>query len=218
MSKRVKTRPYHSPRRREAAERTRRAILGAATRLFVERGYVATTMTAIAAEAGVALDTVYAVVGPKPALFRLLIEAAISGTDQPVPAEERNYVREILAEPDPRRKLERYARAVRETQGRLAPLFRVLRQAASAEPELARLWQEIAERRAQNMRRLVADVVAAGGLRKDVSADEAADLIWATNSSEFYTLLVFERGWGPERYERWLATAWVRLLLRDSLT
>ncbi len=215
MAENVKPRPYRSPRRREAAERTRAAILAAATRLFLERGYVATTMAAIAAEAGVALDTVYAAVGPKPSLFRLLIEAAISGTGEPVPAEERDYVRAVQAEPDPGRKLERYARALREIQGRLAPLFRALQQAAPAEPELAALWREIAERRARNMRALAGELAAAGALREEVGVGEAADVIWATNASEFYALLVFERGWSPERYERWLAAAWRRLLLRD---
>jgi hypothetical protein len=103
-------------------------------------------------------------------------------------------VHAILAEPDPRRKLARYAHAVRLIQPRLAPLFQVLREAARGEPELAVLWREIAERRAANMRLLVADVAAGGGLRAGVTVDTAADLVWATNAPEFYLLLVEERG------------------------
>lgn len=206
-------RRYDAARRQQAAAETRRAILAAARGLFLERGYSATTMPAIAAAAGVALDTVYAAVGPKPVLIRQLIELALSGQDQPVPAGERDYVLEIWAEPDPRRKLARYARAVREIHARLAPLVAVLREAARGEPELAELWGEIAERRARNMRRFVADVAAAGGLREGVTADEAADLVWATNAPEFYLLLVDERGWDPEQFERWLAELWIRLLL-----
>lgn len=98
--------------------------LAAATRPFLDRGYGALTIAAIAAEAAVALDTVYAAVGPKPTLFRRLIEAAPSGEDAPVPAEERAYVREVRAEPDPGRKLARYAAGVRAIQARLAPLYR----------------------------------------------------------------------------------------------
>src|SRR5215207_6953244 len=82
------SRRYNSAKRQTAAQRTRRAILDSALRLFTEQGYAGTTMAEIAATAGVAVDTVYTVVGPKLALFRLLMETAISGTDEPVPAEE----------------------------------------------------------------------------------------------------------------------------------
>lgn len=215
MTKPVKSRPYHAPRRRESAARTRRAILDAATRLFAERGYGAVTMATIAKEADVALDTVYAAVGPKPTLFRLLIERAISGEDQPVMAMERGYVRAIQTEPDAERKLAIYAAAIRRIQARLAPLFLALQSAASAEPALAALWTEIGERRAGNMRLLAAELAETGALREGISVEEAADVIWAMNAAEFYVLLVQQRGWEPERYERWLADAWQRLLLRS---
>lgn len=203
-------RRYDASRRRQAAERTRQAILDAALRLFTEHGY-ATPMTAIAEQAGVALDTVYASVGRKPELVRLLIETAISGTSEAVPAEERDYVRAIQSAPDADTKIAIYAAAIRAIAGRLAPLLSVLQQAASAEPELGALWREIAERRAANMRRFVADLAAAAPLRVD--PDEGADIVWATNAPEFYLLLVGQRGWSPERYEHFLADAWHRLLL-----
>lgn len=214
VNPRTNSRRYDASRRRVAAAETRRAIVAAARTLFLERGYAAATMPAIAAAAGVALDTVYAAVGPKPELFRLLIEVAISGEDEPVAATERDYVKEILAEPDPRRMIVRYARAVREIGARMAPLFAVLREAARADPTLAALWAEIAGRRAANMRLFVADVAAAaGGLRTGVTIDDAADFVWATNAPEFYLLLVHERGWPPEQFERWLAETWTRTLL-----
>jgi AcrR family transcriptional regulator len=215
MMKPVKPRPYHAPRRRESAARTRRAILDAATRLFAERGYSAVTMATIAEAAAVALDTVYAAVGPKPVLFRLLIERAISGEDQPVAAMERDYVRAIQAEPDAGRKLALYAAAIRHIQARLAPLFLALQAAASAEPALAALWTEIGERRAGNMRLLAGELAETGALRADISVEEAADVIWSMNAAEFYVLLVQQRGWEPERYDRWLTDAWQRLLLRS---
>jgi AcrR family transcriptional regulator len=210
----VPRRQYDSSRRKAAAAETRAAIVRAARRLFLDRGYAGATMPAIADAAGVALDTVYAAVGAKPVLFRLLIELAISGEDEPVAADERAYVQTIRAEPDPRRKLAGYAHAVRMIQSRLAPLFVVLREAARSTPELAALWTEIAERRAGNMRRFVAEVAAAaGGLRSGMTIEEAADLVWTTNGPEFYLLLVEERGWDPERFERWLAELWIRMLL-----
>ena len=103
---------------------------------------------------------------------------------------------------------------VADIQPRLAPLLAVLRAAAPAAPELAALWREISERRAANMRRLAQELVATGELRADLSVDEVADVIWAMNAAEFSTLLVTERGWTPQRFGRWLADAWRRLLLR----
>jgi AcrR family transcriptional regulator len=208
-------RPYNAARRRAAAQGTRRAILDAAAALFLERGYVATTIADIAAAAGVAIDTIYTVIGRKSTLFRLLIETAISGTDAPIPAEERDYVAAMRAEPDAGRKLQLYARAMRVIHARMTPLLRVLQVAAPTDPELGKVWTEIAERRARNMRLLVADLTNTGALRDDLSRADAADVIWATNSPELYVLLVHDRGWDPDHYAHWLADAWQRLLLRD---
>jgi AcrR family transcriptional regulator len=204
-------RRYDTTRRRQAAARTRTAILDAARELFTERGYTATPMTAIAERAGVALDTVYASVGRKPELARLLIETAISGTDQAIPAEQRDYVRAIQAAPDAGTKIAIYAAAVAATAPRLAPVLAIIQQAAPAHPELAALWAEIADRRAANMRRFVADLATVTPLRLDPG--DAADIVWATNAAEMYQLLVGQRGWTPQRYERFLTDTWRRLLL-----
>jgi AcrR family transcriptional regulator len=210
MPGRVKRR-YDATRRRQAAARTRAAILDAARQLFAERGYAATPMTAIADRAGVALDTIYASVGRKPELARLLIETAISGSSQAIPAEERDYVQAIRAAPDAETKIAIYASAMRGIAGRLAPVLSIIQQAA--EPELAVLWGQIADRRAANMRLFAADLAAVASLRVD--PDDAADIIWATNAPELYQLLVSQRGWSPERYEHFLADTWRRLLLAD---
>jgi AcrR family transcriptional regulator len=207
----VNRRGYDSGARQRASAQRRHSILAAATATFLEHGYPGATMAGIAARAGVALDTVYELVGRKPALFRLLIETAISGQDEPVTAEERDYVRAIGAEPSALGKLAIYASAIRRIHARLAPLIAVLQSAAPIDPELAALWQEISERRAANMRRFAADLASTGQL--GVPVDEAADVIWATNSPEFYLLLVDQRGWTPDRYETWLAQTWERLLL-----
>ncbi len=204
-------RQYDASKRREAAARTRGAILKAAQALFGERGYAATPMAAIAERAGVALDTVYASVGRKPELARLLIESAISGTSQAVAAEERGYVQAIRAAPEAETKIAIYASAMRAIAGRLAPVLGIIQQAAPAEPDLAALWREIAERRAANMQRFVTDLAAVATLRVDSGA--AADIVWATNAPELYQLLVCQRGWTPERYENFLADTWQRLLL-----
>jgi len=213
MPTKRRKRVYDASLRKEAAKVTRQSIVDGARSVFVEKGYAAATMPAIAQAAGVSLDTVYATVGKKPALFRLLIEMAISGTDGEVPAEEREYVRAIRAEADAAGKLRIYAAALCSIQERLAPLFRVLQGAAALDPELAALWESISQRRAKNMRLFAADLAATGRVRADLSVAKAADVIWTMNSPEFYLLLVEERGWSPREFEDWLVDAWGRLLL-----
>src|SRR5689334_16335336 len=117
MKKRVKRR-YDSTTRRAAAEQTRLSILESARRLFLQKGYAATTMPGIALAADVALDTVYATVGTKAELFRSLVEMSLSGREQAVPGDEREYVRAIREEPDAARKLQIYANALAEIQPR----------------------------------------------------------------------------------------------------
>ncbi len=209
----VKPRPYDNRARRSRSEATRQRILDAARDTMVRRGYQGTNIADVAAAAGVHIDTIYRLVGPKAIVLRELIERAISGRDQAVDAEDREYVKAIRAEPDPARKLMIYAGAMGPIQARLGPLFLALRDAATTEPEAKQVWQEISRRRAANMRKLVEDLNAAGGLRADLSIDDAADIIWATNSAEVYVMLTVERGWPPQRYQEWLADTWCRLLL-----
>ncbi|NUO33809.1 MAG: TetR/AcrR family transcriptional regulator [Dermatophilaceae bacterium] len=204
-------RQYDASGRRQAAQANRRAILDAARELFTTRGYTATTMSDIAERAGVALDTVYAAAGRKPAVFLELVETAISGADQAVPARQRQYVHAMRAEPDAARKLEIYARAIGDIHSRVAPLLRVAQTATH--PEVREVWQNIARRRATNMRELAQNLLDTGQLRPELRVDEIADVIWATNSPEFYCLLVEDRSWSPERFTTWLADTWVRLLL-----
>jgi AcrR family transcriptional regulator len=219
MSDRVKAsddgkRRYHSPRRVEQAAATRRAVLLAARELFVDNGYTATTIAEIAARAQVSPDTIYATVGRKPAVLRELVETAISGSDQPVPAEQRDYVRRIGAASTARDKIGIYARAITGIQERMAPVFLALRDAATTDPDCAALWSEIAKRRATNMRTFASELRGTGELRDDLSDDQVADIIWSMNAAEYWVLLVRERGWTPDQFAAWVFDAWTRLLLR----
>lgn len=214
--RRVKRRPYESVVRAEGAAETRRSIVDAAHALFVERGYAAMTMREIAERAGVALDTVYAVVGKKPDLVRLLVEAAISSVDHAVPAEERDYVRQIRAARDARTKLSLYAAAVTRIHARLAPLARAIRTAEPQHPELAAMWREIADRRARNMRLLAKELQATGEARPDLDMERVGDVLWALADADVYLLFTAQRGWSPADYEAWLADAWIRLLLEPT--
>jgi AcrR family transcriptional regulator len=213
MVREVKGHRYDGSLRRERSGERRQRIVEAARDLMIERGYRATKVSDIAARAGVNVDTVYELVGRKSILLRELIEQAISGVDHAVVAEERGYVVAMRAEPDPVKKLITYAHSIRETQERLAPLLLALREASSTDPEAERVWKEISDRRAANMRSLVGHLRDAGGIRSGLSVDEAADVVWATNSPELFVMLTRERGWSPDKYEQWLGDAWCRLLL-----
>jgi AcrR family transcriptional regulator len=208
-------RRYDAPRRRAGAAATRQRILAAARELFLARGYAATTMAAIAAAAGVSVETIYLAAGPKAALVRELVEQALSGADRPVPPPERAGVREIEAEPDPRRKVVLFARLVRALQERVAPIWTVAEAAAPGDAALAALIAELYARHVGSMRRFVDHLAAAGHLRAGLAPDLATDLLWAMNSPAFYRLLAVERRWSGDTLERFLADAWQLLLLPD---
>ena len=224
MGRTVKTSPapekpkrrYDGSGRRAAARATRGRILAAARTLFLERGYAATTMAAVAEAAGVSVETIYLSVGPKAALVRYLVEMALSGADRPVPALEREAVQAIMAEPDPRRKVRRFARLVRELQERLVPIWAVVEAAAPDDAELAALVEELYARHVGSMRLFVDHLAAAGHLRAGLAPALATDLLWAMNSPAFYRLLVGQRQWSGDTLERFLADAWQLLLLPDA--
>jgi AcrR family transcriptional regulator len=207
-------RRYHSPRRIEQAAATRHVVLSAARDLFVSNGYTATTVAEIAERARVSIDTIYATVGRKPALLRELVETAISGTDQAVPPEQRDYVIRIGAATTARDKITIYVHAITAIQQRMAPVFLALRDAATTDHDCAALWTAIATRRATNMRTFAADLRRSGDLRDDLTNDQVADIIWSMNAAEYWDLLVRERRWTPDQFTDWLIDAWTRLLLR----
>lgn len=208
-------RRYCSPRRAEQAAATRHGVLVAARELFGQQGYTATSVAQIARRAGVAVDTVYAAVGRKPALLRALVEAALSGTDDVVPAEQRRYVQQIRSATTARDKLSAYAAAVAEIGGRMAPIHRALREAAVSDADCEALRAEISARRAANMRLFAADLRATGELRSDLSDAKVADVVWSMNAAEYHALLVEERGWSADRFRDWLLDAWTRTLLQQ---
>jgi AcrR family transcriptional regulator len=208
----VKTRSYSSALRRQRAAATRARVLLAARELFLQRGYARTTAREIAERAGVSLDTVYAAAGRKPQLMLELVEQAISGRDEAVPAEARDYVVAVRGAVAAREKIEIYAAALAVVLPRLAPLVQVLREAAPADADCAQLWRSIGDRRAANMLLFAQDLRATGELRGDLTDAEVADLVWSTNAPEYYQLLA-DRGWTPERYQRLVVDLWSRVLL-----
>lgn len=213
MSEHVRRRSYHSPLRAELANQTRAAIIAAARELLITDGFARTTVHRIAVQAGVNVDTIYRSVGRKPDVLRAVVESALSGTPETVPAEQRDYVIRIRAAVAAEEKIDIYAAAITEIQQRLAPVFLALRDASRVDPVSHRLWQDIADRRARNMHDFADDLVATGELRDDLDSDQLADILWSMNAPEYWLLLVQERHWSPERFRDWIADAWKRLLL-----
>jgi AcrR family transcriptional regulator len=204
-------RRYDSPRRREQAAATRRAILEAAQKLFAEHGYATTTMAAIAAEAGVALKTVYVAFETKSGVLRALWNLLLRGDDADVPVAERDWYRAVLDEPDPRRQLERNARNSRVVKERAGGLLAVLQAAAPTDPDIQALWDRIQAEFYENQRAIVESLHAKGALRADVT--RSTDILWTLNHPATWQLLVTQRGWTPDEYEGWFAdTACAQLL------
>ena len=211
-----KPRRYRSPVRAEQARQTRLAVLRAARDLLAEHGYDATTVAMVAATAGVSVDTVYTSVGRKPELAVAVVDMVLGSSDEPVPAQERDYVRAMLSARTGREKLAVYAAALESLIPRTAPLLEALRRAGESDPASAGAWSMVMERRAGNMLRLAADLRTTGDLRTDLSDREVADIIWTTNSSEYW-LLLQSRGWSAERYSALLEDLWCRLLLEPGV-
>lgn len=205
-------RRYDSSGRQEQARRNRRAVIEAARASFLERGYGGTTLAAVAAEAGVSVETVYKAFGNKPGLLKAVIDVAM-GDDEPVPMLERDRVRGMREEPDPRRKLEMYGEFITQAAPRWVPFELLVRSAMGTHAEVAALWDQLQTERLTGMT-FFANALAEGGhLRRDVTAEEARDVLWTYNSAEVYDLLVLQRGWAPERYGRWVAAALIAALL-----
>ena len=209
-------RSYHSPRRREQAAATRQAILEAAQRLFERQGYAATSMPAIAAEAGVALKTVYVAFDTKAGLLHALWDARLGGDEEAIPVFERAWYRRVLEEPSPERKLRLVAAQARVVKTRSGALLEVIRNAASVDAEMAALWNRIQTKLHEVQRSVVEQLHHKHALARGLDVDTATDILWTLNHPAQWQLLVRERGWTAEQYEQWLGDIFCSQLLRQG--
>jgi AcrR family transcriptional regulator len=208
----VNTRSYRSPRREEQAAATRTAVLRAARDLFVRHGYPDTTVADVARLAKVSVDTLYASVGRKPQLLLAVHDMVLGSADEPIAAEQRDYVLAIQAASGARAKLTTYAEALGRLLPRTVPLAESLRAAAQGDPECRKLWAGLNERRATNMLIFARELRSTGELREDLTDEDVAHLVWTTNSPEFY-LLTTARGRTPDHYVAVVTDIWTRTLL-----
>ena len=208
-------RRYDSAGRRRQAEATRARVVAAATRVFLEHGYAGATIPAIAAEADVALQTVYRAAPGKAGLLAVAVTAAVAGGSSraALPVEERPAIRAIIEEPDPSKQLHLYAHTQPGIWERVGPLQRVLEAAARSEPDLRKLQQEQDSERHAGLTRFGRLLEEHGALRADLTPERAADIIMTLASFATYDTLVTTRRWTHDQYETWLADTLQHCLL-----
>ena len=204
------TRTYRSPLREQRAHQTSTHVMDAARGLFVEKGYAGTTIAAIAKQAGVSAETVYAVFGTKTRLLARLMHVAVTGDDNDVSLMEGPGPAAVHAATDQRELLRRFAGDITWRLERVGPLMEVVA-AARNEPEIARLHTRLQRGRWDNLRTMVGWLAALGPLR--LPADRAAETVWALASPGTFGLLSKERGWSSQEFETWLGESLVALLL-----
>lgn len=196
-------RPYRSPRRTQQANATRSAIVDAARAAFIEDGYVASSIAAIARRAAVSPETVYATFGTKRAILAAVVDVSIAGDAAPIAIAERDWVRELRSESDWRRRIEILARNGRLILERRTPIDEIVRGAADADPEIRSLLQAGRAERHAGQRALLEIVAGTRGFRDGLTLDDAADVMFAIGSPEVYELLTRVRGWSGDRFEAW---------------
>jgi AcrR family transcriptional regulator len=182
-------------------------VVDAARTLFLERGYVATTVEAISEHSDVPTATVYRLFSSKLGILKALLDISIAGDDQPLAVQERPDVASLFTEPDPHKLLAGLAGVTTAINQRTNDVYLVLMSAAGSDPAAAELLSEIRQQRDQGQGQIARSLSRAHALKPGLRERDAADLIHALMSAEVYRLLVGDRGWTPERYKQWLATA-----------
>lgn len=210
-------RPYRSPVRDAQSAQTRRLVLDAARGLFLaEGGYASTSMSAIAAAAGVSVQTLYNTFGSKAGLLKAVFDTTLAGDDEPVPMAQRPMFLAMEREQDPRRMLQRYAKIGAVLMQRMAPLIARIREGAAAgDADLAAMAEISSRERLVGATQVVDSVRRVGRLRPGVTRERARDIVWTHTSYELWDLLVHQRGWSARAYADFLAASMARALLPD---
>lgn len=156
----------------------------------------------------------YRLFSSKIGILKALMNVSIGGDDETGPLQDRPHVRAILAGPDARNQLRRFAGMTRGIMSRTEPLYRILVSAAGSDPDAATLLAEQTRHRYLGQSGIARSLASAGALRPNLREREATAIIYALMSPELYRLLVTDRGWRPEHYENWLAATLVDQLLQ----
>lgn len=183
---------------------TEAKIAAAATELFCTRGYVDTTMAAIAAAAGVSVQTLYLRHGSKAAILSAALDVAIAGDAEPITVTEREgFFAQALAEDDAATAIAIWAHGARTICDRTRGLYDVIRSAA-ADPEVAEVLAKSRHDRAAGHLVLAEALRTKRGYAKKVTAQRAADLMYGLGTEDSYLVFVVDRHWPPDDWERWV--------------
>jgi AcrR family transcriptional regulator len=197
---------------------TRRRLLSAAEQEFTERGYAAATVSRIASRAGVTVQTLYLAWGSKRALLRAYMEAALSGgTDAAYPDVLPDMITAVLEGTldDPPAIIRQISVLYRQIAERAALGWQLYRDAAASDPEIATDWQALQALRHQTFATLI-DKLPPRSLRAGLTRAAAADTAWAIASPDTYDLLVRNRGYTLDQYQKWVTASLTTLLLRPT--
>ena len=197
------------------AGQTRRRIIDAAAELFIADGYAVTTLESIADRAGVAVQTVYFHFGNKRTVLKEAVDVAAVGDDEPVPLLDRPFFRRLAEERDPHRYISTWLGGSREILTRIAPIMRVVRDAAGADPDMAAQWQTNQQQRATAYQAIVQHLDDLGALKPGLTTDDALDILLALNSIEVFLILT-ERGWTPSKWQTWMTDIITTALLAGA--
>jgi AcrR family transcriptional regulator len=210
-------RSYDGSRRHAATRATRRAVREVASRLFLELGYPATTMTRIAEESGVPPATIYRLFGSKRGILKAVLDVAFGGDDKAIEFQHRPEVQAAFAAGDPKAMLDGFAHVLRGLMHRAGALQHVLATSAVVDLEAAQMLEITREQRRQGQGRIVRDLSRRKTLRRGLTQKAAADIVYTVMSPEVYRILTVERGWSEDDYETWLArTLHTQLLDNDA--
>jgi AcrR family transcriptional regulator len=208
MSEPVK-RAYNAPRREAAAAQTRATILRAAQQRFEADGWAATTIKAVAEQAGVSPKTIEAAFKTKAALLEATVTFIFRGEDESVPMIERPPARAFEAATTAPEALERHAAYARPITQRTANIAKVVETA----PPLQDLWATMLANGRFGARWASERVIGKPGLRAGVTNELVETTIRLAMDWGTYRLLTTERGMSPENYEDWMREYYARMLL-----
>lgn len=205
-----------STRRDEQARRTRLEVIGAAHRLFVDRGYAATSIRSVAEEAAVSDQTVYRVFGDKPGLLRAVVLEALGGEGNIEPLRTGTRMEALAEVRTAGERLRVVAGWVGEAYGRgLAQLEQVVVTAAPADERIGELARFMSEQRYEDTRSVALAIMGDVELPAGISPAAMADYLYAVESSPVYLVLTTERGWTTEQYVDWFVRMVECLFLAD---
>lgn len=207
-------RTYDNTRREAQARATRLRILEAAKALFIEHGYPATSVEAIATAADASLPTLYRLFSSKRALLKAVLDTSFGGDDRPIAFGDRPEVQAARSQSDAAALIVAFARVIRDFMERSSAIMHVLATAAPLDPEAAQLMEEIKRQRITGQSRIVAALAGIGALDPQLEFSEAVDMTYAVLSPDVHRILTVERGWSGDQYEQWVVRSLGMLVRR----